>query len=311
MGLFGLLLLINACSGKPDDAPYSSSDGVESSEGNVAGGTGESDSAGTTGSSYEPDESTTGGSSATTGQASGPETTSDGSSDCDESCTAGVQPPVQECDIVAQDCLEGEKCTPYASDGGPFWDGTMCVPVQPDAVPPGEPCHTLDGPTSGHDNCDGESMCFHVDPDTLEGVCVEFCYGEQYPFECSDPLAQCHWANDGVLAVCLTDCDPMEQDCGEGQGCYPKGDTFGCDYDDSNGQGVGKPCTLHKECPVGMFCAPGMYAPACQAEACCAEFCDPNGDSSECWGSNEGVTCMPLDQLEDGYEPGVGVCGAP
>lgn len=310
-GLFALLMV--ACSSVPDDssltsdAEESTGSYIDNSTADSNGGTGTSTSAGPPGSS--------GGGTTGQGATSPDPATETDSADCvDDDCSSGTEPAMQECDIVAQDCDEGEKCTPYASDGGPFWDGTKCVPIPADPVPPGKPCMTLDGPTSGLDNCDGNGMCYDVDPETQEGVCVEFCYGENYPFKCSDPLAQCHWANDGVLAVCLTDCDPMEQDCKDDQGCYPNGDGdgFGCDWDASNGQGVGKPCELHKECPGGMFCAPGMHAPACEGESCCAEFCDPNGDSSDCWGANEGVSCVPLGQIADGFAPeDVGVCVAP
>src|SRR5690606_38571371 len=35
-----------------------------------------------------------------------------------------------ECDVFAQDCPKGEKCMPWANDGGGSWNATTCSPVE-------------------------------------------------------------------------------------------------------------------------------------------------------------------------------------
>src|SRR5690606_7229360 len=37
-----------------------------------------------------------------------------------------------ECDVFAQDCPPGEKCTFWADDGGSSWNALKCVPVVDD-----------------------------------------------------------------------------------------------------------------------------------------------------------------------------------
>ena len=73
------------------------------------------------------------------------------------------------CSTFAQDCPPGFKCMPWASDGGNSWNATRCVPIAPDPNAPGEPCTVEGSGVSGLDDCDGTSMCWDVDPDTLEG----------------------------------------------------------------------------------------------------------------------------------------------
>jgi hypothetical protein len=300
------LSVLIACSVAPESSALSSDVGAEETTGEQSSSAGEDASSnGSTGtaagSSSDSDSSGTGDSS--------DQSDTDGCTSND--CTGGVEAPRQACDLIAQDCASDEKCTSYAIDGGQFWNATKCVPIPPDPVGPGEACTVAEHPTSGLDNCDAASMCYDVNPDTLKGVCVEFCYGDIYPYECTNPLAQCHWANDGALAICLTACDPMDQDCQDGQGCYPQKDWFECDYDDSNDMdAVGATCVEHQECPEGLFCAPGAYAPTCDGDKCCAEFCDPYEETNKCWGKNEGVVCIPLAALPNGPAPtdDIGVC---
>lgn len=62
-----------------------------------------------------------------------------------------------ECDVFAQDCPPGEKCVPWANDGGGVWNATRCSPVDDDPAAPGEPCTVEGGPTSGIDDCDAQA----------------------------------------------------------------------------------------------------------------------------------------------------------
>ncbi|MCA9693403.1 MAG: hypothetical protein R3A51_10745 [Nannocystaceae bacterium] len=277
------------------------------------------------------DEPTTAGPSTSgtddsSGSVSGPDSTTDptepdatsgtDATGCrDDRCPPATDAGAESCDIIAQDCPDGEKCMPYAIGDGAFWDANRCVPVAPNPSGPGESCMVSGGPTSGVDDCDAHSMCYNVDPFTLEGVCVEFCTGEMFPYECSDPLAHCRYANDGVVAVCLTTCEPTEQNCGDGQGCYPKEGEFHCDWDMSGEYAeVGTGCEAHNECPAGMFCAPGSRVVKCQYDQCCAEFCDPKADENTCWGAELDVKCLPYNEALvelKGTDEDVGACLLP
>ena len=80
-----------------------------------------------------------------------------------------------ECDIEAQDCPEGEKCMPWANDGGDEWNGTRCSPIAKDPGPLGGPCLAEGSGTSGIDDCDLGLVCWQVDPKTNQGVCHAMC----------------------------------------------------------------------------------------------------------------------------------------
>ena len=47
----------------------------------------------------------------------------------------------------------------------------------------------------------------------------------------SDSCSFCSIFNDGVLILCLPECDPLLQDCGEGQYCAASGENFLCFVD--------------------------------------------------------------------------------
>ena len=137
-----------------------------------------------------------------------------------------------ECDLFAQDCPEGDKCMPWANDGGDQWNATRCSPVEDDAGVIGDEC-TADGSgVSGLDDCELGAMCWEVD-DMNMGTCVEMCVGSS-----GDPLCPpgtwCYLGSDGSLAVCLEDelCDAdgachcmcpegVDPDCTEDQ-CAPR-----------------------------------------------------------------------------------------
>lgn len=131
--------------------------------------------------------------------------------------TGGVS---YECDVYMQDCPEGEKCSPWANDGGSIWNASKCTPVGAAAL--GEPCTAEGAGWSGVDNCAPGSMCFHVDPDTLEGVCVEMCGGGVEQPTCQE--GTCVVQHDGALPLCLTTCDPKASTCEKGENCEPVAD---------------------------------------------------------------------------------------
>ena len=221
-----------------------------------------------------------------------------------------------ECDPFAQDCRPGEKCTLWANDGG-YWNATKCVPVVDDPGGIDEPCHMEGSPTSGIDDCNAESMCFYVDPETLEGICTPFCQGRERDPQC-DPDRFCHLQADGALVLCLPRCNPLAQDCGPGQSCYIITNHWGCGPDGSDGAGAfGDPCETVNGCAPGLVCLDSAAVPPgypCEgALGCCTNLCDttdPLGDQ-QCMA--EGQTCQPW--YEEGNAPAglehLGACALP
>jgi hypothetical protein len=209
-----------------------------------------------------------------------------------------------ECDIFAQDCPVGEKCNPWANDGGGTWNAARCVPVANDPDAAGEPCTVEGSATSGIDSCAEATMCFHVDPATNTGTCVALCSGSLQDPQCIAPEAACLVANDGVLALCLDTCDPLAPACAEGEGCHPSplSDRFFClptfDQPGTHGQ----PCEAVAACAPGHVCVEASLLPACAGAACCAQLCDTTA-GEPCPADDQGVGCEPW------YEPGMAPAG--
>lgn len=224
-----------------------------------------------------------------------------------------------ECDIFSQDCPPGDKCMPWGSDGGP-WNATKCTHVVENPASAGEPCHVEGRASSGFDDCDHQSMCFHVDPATLEGVCTAFCSGSESNPQCRDENHYCPITGDGALLLCLEKCHPLQQECPQTQACRPLMSEWICIRDASGDQGAhGDPCMSISGCDPGLICIGSQAVPPglpCEGAAgCCTEICDisdPLGDL-QCTGAAGGQTCQPW------YEPGsapvgyenVGVCALP
>jgi hypothetical protein len=225
---------------------------------------------------------------------------------------------MMECDVFAQDCAEGEKCMPWANDGGSAWNATKCSPLDPNPAQVGDPCTVEGSGVSGIDNCDSAMMCWDVDPETNMGTCVAFCTGSAADPMCEDPTTVCIIANEGVLALCLPGCDPLLQDCVEGQACYPVNEDFACAPDASGPDlGVyGDPCEYINACDPGLFCANPDVVPGCAGAAgCCSEFCDLTdaAGAMQCMGQGGGQDCTPWyaeGQAPPGYE-NVGACAIP
>ncbi|MCA9653947.1 MAG: ribulose phosphate epimerase [Myxococcales bacterium] len=222
--------------------------------------------------------------------------------------------PTFECDIFAQDCPEGEKCMPWASSGG-TWDATRCSPIDENPGQPGDECSVEGGGASGIDSCDIGSMCWDVDPETNMGTCVAMCTGDSANPICEDPDTSCSIANDGAIVLCLPNCDPLLQDCAEGQACYPVADIWVCGPDASGEMGAaGDPCEFINVCDVGNICLDASAWPDCAGSiGCCSPVCDttdPMGDA-QCPGA--GQTCQPW--YEEGNAPpgyeNVGACALP
>ncbi|MEX1367835.1 MAG: ribulose phosphate epimerase [Nannocystaceae bacterium] len=220
-----------------------------------------------------------------------------------------------ECDIFAQDCPDGEKCMPWAADGGSSWNATRCSPISENPGQPGDECTVEGSGTSGIDNCDIGGMCWDVDPETNVGTCVAMCTGDESNPICEDPDTTCTIANDGAIVLCLPSCDPLLQDCADGQACYPINEAFACAPDASGEMGAsGDPCEFINVCDAGNFCLDASAWPGCAGSiGCCSPVCDlsdPAGDG-QCPGM--GQTCQAWYEegaAPPGYED-VGACALP
>ncbi|PRP99985.1 hypothetical protein ENSA5_28000 [Enhygromyxa salina] len=189
---------------------------------------------------------------------------------------------VTDCDPFAQDCPAGEKCVAYASTGG-TWDANKCVTVT-GAGTIGDQC-TYAGAAEGTDDCDENHVCWNaLDVDgVLVGTCFPFCTGGADNPSCEDASQSCRVVNDGTIAVCLPNCDPLLQECDDGLGCYWSGgsQTFQCIIT-AGGIPTGEPCGFNNDCNPGHFCADAASLETCNGSACCATFCDVTEDPSTC-----------------------------
>ncbi|MCH9684853.1 MAG: ribulose phosphate epimerase [Deltaproteobacteria bacterium] len=209
-----------------------------------------------------------------------------------------IDDPIADCDVWAQDCPAGEKCMPWANDGSNIWNALQCVDVVDKPDQPGDECEVMGSGVSGLDTCDLGAMCWDVDNETNIGNCVAMCLGDQENAFCDEPDHTCVIANDGVLTLCLPECDPLIQTCAIGQGCFPINDSFTCAPDASGPTlGVyGDPCEAINACDAGLFCANAAVVPGCAGSAgCCSDFCDLDAPVPEddCTGAPAGQECTP------------------
>ncbi len=222
-------------------------------------------------------------------------------------------PTIEECDVWAQNCPPGDKCTAWAEGGGGAWNATKCVKVTGDGAP-GEPCTTT-GDGSGSDDCALGAMCWDVDVNH-HGTCIALCTGTPDTPQCP-PGFHCSISGDDVLNLCFPNCDPLLQDCPGDDLCIPTPDgaTFTCVLDASGDLGkTNDPCEFANVCDPGLVCLdPAAASDACDpaATGCCQPLCKfpgspcPNPDQ-QClqWFDLSGVPTPP------GYES-VGICAIP
>ena len=183
-----------------------------------------------------------------------------------------------ECSTFAQDCLEGEKCMPWANDGGEEWNATRCSPIHSDPNLVGEPC-TVEGSTySGVDDCELGAKCFFVNPETNEGICVALCGGDPDDPVC-DGINTCVANETEVLTVCVEECDPTAEACSTGNQCSPGLSRFLCTHHPPGAGAYGETCEPFG-CDAGLSCRdPAEVSPLCdgKAEGCCTTYCDVDG----------------------------------
>ena len=120
-----------------------------------------------------------------------------------------------------------------------------------------------------------------------------------------------------MLILCLPNCDPLLQDCNDGEACYPTNDAFSCVPDAGGENGLyAEPCEFLNVCDPGLFCAVADGVPDCQgSNGCCSPFCDLSDPeaSASCPGAAGGQECVAWyeeNQAPPGYE-NVGACLIP
>lgn len=218
--------------------------------------------------------------------------------------------PNLECDSYLQDCPDGEKCNPWANDGGSAWNALGCFPVDPAPNVPGEPCSVEGSGVSGVDTCEVGAMCWDVDDETNIGVCIALCDGSPDMPTCAPAGTSCAISNEDSLNLCLPGCDPLLQNCVDGQGCYPLDDVFLCAPDASDEGGAnGEFCGFLNACDPGLTCLiESAFGPGC-FDSCCSPFCDITAPSC----IEAGHECLPF--FEEGQAPpefvDLGVCSVP
>ena len=219
-----------------------------------------------------------------------------------------------ECDTFVPDscCDPKQKCVAFASGGGSQWNAVKCVLVDPDPDQVGEPCTVEGDAVSGVDSCEQGAMCWDVDDETLQGVCVALCTGTPDAPVCAPVGTTCIITNDGVLNLCLPICDPLAQDCADGELCIAtEEDPFVCAPDASGDAGeLFDPCAYLNACDAGLACLdpPGSAMCDPQSSGCCLPFCDLTAPACPA-----DTACAPwymMGTAPDGLED-VGVCIEP
>ena len=133
----------------------------------------------------------------------------------------------------------------------------------------------------------------------------------------SDVSSTCIVANDGFLPLCLPSCDPISQNCADGEACYPSENGFVCAPDASGPDlgGYGDACEFTNACDPSLLCIGAQSVPGCESASCCTHFCDLSDaePSANCGGVAQGQECVsafPEGQELPGYED-VGFCTIP
>jgi hypothetical protein len=96
-----------------------------------------------------------------------------------------------QCNLFAQDCMKGDKCSSWANDGTEQFNTTRCAPIAENPIPVGGACTSESSHLSGIDDCVLGAMCLSDDPTATEGICRAACIGNPFDASCADPQMQC------------------------------------------------------------------------------------------------------------------------
>ncbi len=199
-------------------------------------------------------------------------------------------PGSRECNIWTENCPPGQKCMPYANDGGAAWNATMCVPLADDPRGVGEPCTVIPVSDPELDECETHAMCWDSASDTNQGTCIAMCVGSEASHVCPEPGTQCSFGGEGIPILCIPTCDPLLDDCPDPQRCYSNFGGFFCGGWDEPAMDLGATCSSSLECDPGVDCreAPGYCDE--QSAPCCVAWCDQT--TPDC---PDGLECTPLE----------------
>lgn len=194
------------------------------------------------------------------------------------------------CDVYAQDCPEGQKCNPYADDGGNAWNATGCFELYPLINKLGEAC-SADG-ANGPDSCEPGAICIY-DPVKGSRFCESLCSCSADNPVCGAGM-RCVRYNGGALPLCKTLCDPLDlTSCPHGEVCvFTNSFEFMCVGDFSGELGdLGDGCgNGFSNCDPGYSCEAGNSVPGgCSSDtgACCTPLCDLTAPACP-----QGSTCL-------------------
>lgn len=206
----------------------------------------------------------------------------------------GSSPEAPDATRDAADATPGDAAVDPDADATGSDATAPCNPVAPSGCPDGEHCswpEDADGPTcvtSGEvpfdEPCDdgtcAEGVCMSVGGPPLR--CYRICDEDA---DCPDQRS-CEFLTNRPFDVCEIEeaelsCDPVAQDCPDGQGCYlvaardePICLEAGEDEADAS-------------CQAANCCAPGL---TCVDETC-RPLCDPEGGEGSCEGE---AACTPF-----------------
>lgn len=215
-----------------------------------------------------------------------------------------------QCDPFKQGgCSEGQKCNLYSKSGDGALDAAACVPLTVAPRQTAESCTVQGGYGTGLDDCAAGLMCWAVGPNG-QGTCVPLCDGCSDDPQCPDGRV-CAEGVGNYHYMCLPACDPVAQNCIEGDACILSGDGFVCAPDASGTEGqIYDDCVHANGCEPGMMCAPPGSAPGCTAPdalGCCVPFCLVGGTSCP-----DDLECVVLfDPAEQPELAEFGFCTAP
>jgi hypothetical protein len=200
---------------------------------------------------------------------------------CPFLCPLDATHPDQQCDPVAQDCGEGEKCVWYVAPGSQQRrDAARCIPVTGDGQP-FEPCTLPTGIGSAiTDDCGPESYCLEVYGTADHGFCAPFVDGPAYDCSAYPGTSAAIENGSEFPAACLHyECQPLVPgSCPDGMQCtfYPAflyGTNMCWSVPPEADLPLGAECDFG-ECGEGKSCVPAEWVPGCAGERCCTQWCD-------------------------------------
>ena len=200
-----------------------------------------------------------------------------------------------QCDIYGQDCIEGDKCTPYSDQPDLRPDDIRCCPIVGDSPrQPGDSCVVEDYFGSCLDDCDVGSFCLDIDNDG-DGTCQAFCGGTVNNPQC-ELDETCFIYFEGT-PLCFDKCDPLAQACPDDQGCYPDakadgGTGFICLPSIGPDNTYGDYCWLLSNCSPGFICVTPEFQPECDGlVGCCTPLCD-TAEPDDCSSFDPNLECV-------------------